>query len=125
TLTFTGVAELPDGGYTAQTVVLPDVEADIEADVPGHISLADITLTNFYLPGGDTVTPLQMLQLVGAVSTGALSVTRNDVEVLAIDAMESASTFTPAQGSAALTDLNSTLSISGISADLSSIKDED
>lgn len=124
-LTFSGVAELPDGGYTAQTVAMPDVEADIEADVPGHISLADITLTDFYLPGGDKITPVQMLQLVGSLSTGALTVTRADAEVISIESMESASTFSPEQGSAALTDLSSTLSINGIAADLSTVKDED
>ncbi|WP_375451867.1 hypothetical protein [uncultured Devosia sp.] len=125
TLTFNGVAELPDGGYTAETVALPDVEADMEGDVPGHVSLTDIEMRDFYLPGGDTVSPVQMLQLVGAFSTGALSVTRDGAEVIAIESMESASTFTPSQGSADLTGLTSKLSIAGIAADLSSVKEED
>ena len=126
-LTFTGVKETGDGGYTADTVELPDVEADFKGDdkSKGHVSLTDIELTGFYLPGGDTVTPIQLLQLVGAVSTGPLSVTRNGEEVIGIESMESGSTFEPSQGSADLTNLTSTLSISGITADLSTVKDED
>ena len=126
-LTFTGVKETGDGGYTADAVALPDVEADFKGDdkSKGHVSLTDIELTGFYLPGGDTVTPIQLLQLVGAVSTGPLSVTRNGEEVIGIESMETGSTFEPAQGSADLTNLTSTLSISGITADLSTVKDED
>ncbi|MDB5527084.1 MAG: hypothetical protein JWR51_187 [Devosia sp.] len=126
-LTFSGVKETGDGGYTADSVSLPDVEADFEGDdkTKGHVSLSDIELTGFYLPGGDTVTPVQLLQLVGAISTGPLSVTRNGEEVIGIESMESGSTFEPAQGSADLTNLSSTLSITGITADLSTVKEED
>ncbi|MDB5535824.1 MAG: hypothetical protein JWQ65_699, partial [Devosia sp.] len=125
-LTFSGVKETGDGGYTADTVALPDVESDMEdAGVKGHVSLSDIKLTGFYLPGGDTVTPIQLLQLVGAISTGPLSVTRNGEEVIGIESMESGSTFEPAQGSADLTSLSSTLAINGITADLSTVKEED
>lgn len=125
-LTFTGVKETGDGGYTADTVELPDVEADMkEEGAKGHLSLSDIKLTGFYLPGGETVTPIQLLQLVGAISTGPLSITRNDAEILGIESMESGSTFEPSQGSADLTNLSSTLSINGITADLSSLKEED
>ncbi|MDB5586579.1 MAG: hypothetical protein JWP26_1549 [Devosia sp.] len=125
-LTFSGVKETSDGGYTADTVALPDVESDMEdAGVKGHVSLSDIKLTGFYLPGGDTVTPIQLLQLVGAISTGPLSVTRNGEEVIGIESMESGSTFEPAQGSADLTSLSSTLAINGITADLSTVKEED
>lgn len=125
-LTFTGVKETGDGGYTADTVALPDVEADMEdAGAKGHVSLSDIELSGFYLPGGDTVTPVQLLQLVGAISTGPLSITRNGQEILGIESMESGSTFEPSQGSAELSNLTSTLSISGITADLSSVKEED
>jgi hypothetical protein len=125
-LTFTGVKETGDGGYTADTVELPDVEADMkEEGAKGHLSLSDIKLTGFYLPGGETVTPIQLLQLVGAISTGPLSITRNDAKILGIESMESGSTFEPSQGSADLTNLSSTLSINGITADLSSLKEED
>ena len=125
-LTFTGVKETGDGGYTADTVELPDVESDMNEDgVEGHLSLSDIKMTGFYLPGGDTVTPVQLLQLVGSVSTGPLSVTRNGEEVIGIESMSSGSTFEPSQGSADLTNLTSTLSITGITADLSTVKEED
>lgn len=125
-LTFSGVTETGDGGYMAAAVDMPDVEADLEEDgVKGHLSLTDIELTNFYLPGGDSVTPLQMLQLVGAVSTGPLSVTREGAEIMGIDSMQSETQFEPSQGSAELSNISSTLSINGLVADLSSIKDED
>jgi hypothetical protein len=126
-LTFNGVKETGDGGYTADSVDLPDVSSDFEGDngTKGHFSLSGIELTGFYLPGGDTVTPIQLLQLVGSVSTGPLSVTRNGEEVIGVESMESGSTFTPSQGTADLTNLSSTLSITGITADLSTVKEED
>lgn len=125
-LTFNGVTEAADGSYMAESVDLPDVEADMNEDgVEGHISLSDIQLSNFYLPAGTTVSPMQVLQLVGAISTGALSVTRNGEEVIGVESMESGSTFEPSQGSAELSNVSSTLAITGITADLSSVKEED
>lgn len=124
-LTFSGVTELPEGGFMAQRVTMPDVEADIEEEVPGHISLKDIVLEGLYLPGGETISAQALLQLYGSVRTGPLSITREGAEIVSIDSMEAGNTFNPSQGSAELVDIASRLLISGISVDLTSVSAED
>ena len=124
-LTFSGVTEREDGAYFVDSLSIPDIDAPIEAEPAGHISLVDISLDSLYIPAGDTVPASELLQLVGAISTGALSVERDGQEVVSIESMEASSTFNPEQGSDALVDLTSQLAISGISVDLSSVGDED
>jgi len=124
-LTFSGVTEREDGAYFVDSLAIPDIDAPIEAEPAGHISLVDISLDGLYIPAGDTVPASELLQLVGSISTGALSVERDGKEVVSVDSMEAASTFNPEQGSDALVDLASTLAISGISVDLSSVGEDD
>ena len=124
-VTFWGVAELADGGYTAQSVTIADIDADFAADPVGHIALSDIVIEGLYLPGGEAVPAAAALQLVQSISTGPLSLTRDGVEVLAIDSMEAGSTISPSQGSAALTDISSTLAIRGIALNLAPLSAED
>lgn len=124
-LTFTGVTELPDGGYTAQSLVIPDIDTEFSADPVGHVTLSDILIEDLYVPGGDTVSAQAMFQLVGTMSTGALNLTRNGADFLRIDSMHAGSTFAPEQGTEALTDLTSTLAINGLWLDLSSVGEED
>lgn len=126
-LTFSGVVEAEDGSYTVEALTIPDIDTEF-ASAPepvGHLTLSDISAEGLYLPAGDTIPAVQLLQLVQSISTGALSITRDGEEVVSIDSMEAASTFNPAQGSADLVDLTSTLAISGISLDLSSVGEED
>ena len=125
TLTFSGVTELPDGGYKAAALTIPDIDTDFEAEPAGHVSLSDIKVDGVYLPGGDTVPAIALLQLWQSFSTGALSVERDGEEVIGIDSIEAGSTFNPEQGSADLVDLQSTLAINGISVDLSTLSAED
>jgi len=124
-LTFSGVTELPDGGFMARQMTLPDVETDIEEEVPGHVSLKDIVLEGLYLPGGDAIDAQAMMQLYGTMRTGPLSITRNGAEVFSIQSMEAGNVFNPAQGSAELVDIASHMNIKGLSVDLSTVKDED
>jgi hypothetical protein len=124
-IVFSGVADLGDGGYKAASVTIPDIDTDFAADPVGHVTLSDIRVDGLYIPGGETVPAVAILQLVQSISTGALSVTRDGEEVLAIESMEASSTFNPAQGSADLVDLSSVLSITGITADLTSVSEED
>lgn len=124
-IVFTGVAEAADGGYTAQSVTVPDIDADFAADPVGHITLSDIAIESLFIPGGETVPAAAALQLVRSISTGALSLTRDGVEVLAMDSMEAGSTFSPSQGSAALTDISSSLAIRGIALNLATLSEED
>jgi hypothetical protein len=123
-LTFSGVSELPDGGYRADSLTIPDIDTEFASEPTGHLSLTDIELSELYLPGGDTVPAIASLQLIGAISTGPLSVLRDGAEVISYESFEAASTFNPAQGPD-LVDLSSTLAINGIVADLSSVGEED
>lgn len=124
-LTFSGVTEGDDGSYWAETVTAPDIEYDIVADVPGHVSLTDITLSSFYLPSDGNVDALAIMQLVGDIQTGPLSVTRNGQEVISFSSISASSTFNPEQGSDTLADVTTTFLVNDIAADLSSVSEED
>ena len=126
-ITFSGVAEGADGSYTVESVTIPDVDTEFASkpEPVGHVTLSDIRADGLYLPAGDTIPAVAILQLVESISTGALLVTRNGEEVFSIDSMEATSTFNPAQGSADLVDVSSVLAISGISVDLSTVAEDD
>ena len=126
-ITFSGVVEAGDGSYTAASVSIPDIDTEF-ASAPepvGHLTLSDISAEGLYLPAGETIPAVALLQLVQSISTGPLTITRDGKEVVSVDSMEASSTFNPAQGSADLVDLTSAFAISGISLDLSTVKDED
>ncbi len=124
-VTFTGVVENADGSYTAESVTIPDIETDFAGEPAGHLSLSDIRVDGFYLPAGDPVPSIGLLQLFQSFSTGPLSLTRDGEEVFAFETMASQSTFNPSFATTELTDLASTFLISGMSADLTSVAEED
>ena len=123
-LTFWGITELDDGGYQVESLTIADVDTAFASEPAGNVSLADIEVTDLYLPGGDTVPALAALQLIGGITTGPLSVLRDGAEVFAYDSFEALTTFNPAQGPD-LVDMSSSMTISGIVADLSSVGEED
>ncbi len=128
TLTFTGVTETEDGAYWAEALTVPDVDTvftDDEDDAEGRVTLSDIRVEGLYFPAGDTLSAVEQVQLFEAASTGTLSVFRNDVEVISVESMEARTTFAPEQGSAELADVESTLAINGIWADLASLSEDD
>lgn len=124
-LTFSGVSELADGAYHADTLTIPDIQTEFASAPKGELRLQDIEIDDLYLPGGDTVPAIASIQLIGAMSTGPLSVLRDGVEVISYQSFEAGSEFNPAQGSADLVDMSSSMSISGIVADLSTVGQED
>ena len=125
-ITFEGVTENGDGSYSVAALTIPDIDSEfVEDDITGNITLSDIRADNLYLPAGDTVPSVMMLQLLESISTGPLLLTRNGEEVLSIDSMEAVSTFNPSQGTVDLVDVASTLNIAGISLDLSTVSEED
>ena len=126
-ITFSGVVENADGSYTAETVTIPDIETNIEGEgePAAQLSLSDIRVDGFYLPAGDPVPAIGLLQLFESFSTGPLSVTSEGTEVISIASMASETVFSPSFASTELTDLASTFAISGISADLSALSTED
>lgn len=124
-ITFSGVTERPDGGYMAQSVTIPDIDADFAEEPTGHITLTGIRADGLYVPGGDTVPAADILQLVGSISTGPLTIERAGEQVFAYQGLEATNTFNPEQGSDALVDLTAKLSITGMTLDLSSVEEED
>jgi hypothetical protein len=126
-ITFSGVVEGADGSYTAASVSIPDIDTEF-ASAPepvGRLTVSDVSAEGLYLPAGETIPAVALLQLVQSISTGPLSVTRDGVEVISVESMEASTTFNPAQGSADLVDLSSVLAISGIWLDLSTVGEED
>lgn len=124
-ITFSDVTEGADGSYKAASVTIPDIDMDFAEEPAGHFSLADIRVDGFYLPAGSPIPAVGLLQLYESFSTGALSVTRNGEEVVAVESIEAGSTFNPEFGTTDLTDLSSTLALTGIVADLSTVSEED
>lgn len=124
-VTFSGVVENADGSYTAESVTIPDIETVIEGEPAGELSLTDIRVDRFYLPAGNPVPAIGLLQLFESFSTGPLTITSEGKEVVSIESISSESVFNPSFASTELTDLTSTLSIAGISLDLTSIGEED
>ncbi len=124
-LTFTGVVEQADGSYLAEGLTMPDVEYDIPGDQKGHLSLKDIVVTGVYVPAAGASNYMASMQQIGSASAGPLSITRNGVEVISFTSISSENTFNPAQGSAELVDVSSTLSVEGFKADLSTVGESD
>lgn len=124
TLTFTGVAEADDGGFTAETLTIPDIDTEFAQDPVGHLSLVDIAATDIYLPPEDQVNATALLESVGSLTTGALKVTRDGADFLSLDSIEAVNEFTY-DDSDVLTDIASTFAINGIWADLSTMSEED
>lgn len=124
-VTFTGVVENEDGSYTAESVTIPDIDTDFAEEPAGHLSLSDIRVDGFYLPAGNPVPSVGLLQLFQSFSTGPLSVTRDGEKIFSFETMASQSTFNPSFATTELADLSSTFLISGISADLTSVAEED
>lgn len=124
-VTFSGVVENADGSYTAESVTIPDIETVIEGEPAAELSLTDIRVDGFYLPAGNPVPAIGLLQLFRSFSTGPLTITSEGKEVVSIASMSSESVFNPSFASTELTDLTSTLSISGIAVDLTSVSEAD
>ncbi|MBO9589031.1 hypothetical protein [Devosia sp.] len=124
TLTFTGVAEGDDGSFTADALTIPDIDTEFAQDPVGHVSLIDISATNIYLPPEDKVNVTALLESVGSLTTGPLSVTRDGTEVISYESIEAVNEFSYDDANA-LTDIASTFSVNGIWADLSTVSEED
>ena len=123
-LTFNGVEEYDDGSYTAESLTVPDIDMDFAEDPVGHLTLTDMVAEDLWLPPEGETSAEVLLQLVGRMATGPLTVTRDGVEVIKIDGMEAASEFAFADDDS-LESIASTLSISNIWADLSTVGEEE
>lgn len=123
-LTFSGVAETDDGGFTAETLTVPDIDTEFASDPVGHLTLSDIVASDIYLPPAGAINSIDLLQSMGTLSTGPLLVTRDGADFLSIDGMEATNEFT-FDDAGELADIVSLASVSGIWADLSAVAEED
>ncbi|WIJ24913.1 hypothetical protein [Devosia sp. RR2S18] len=122
TFTFSGVTEREDGSYLVDSLTVPDLDTPINAEPPGHITLADIRAEGLYIPAGEP-TATDGLQLVESISTGPLAITREGEEVITMDSLVASSTFDPELGAEDLQSVTSELAITGLWADLVTLND--
>lgn len=124
TLTFTGVADTENGGFTADELTIPDVDTEFSEDPVGHVSLVDIVASDLYLPPADQVNVTALLESVGSFTTGPLKVTRDGADFLSVDSIEAINEFSYDDADA-LSNINSSFSVKGIWADLKAVSEED
>jgi hypothetical protein len=124
TLTFTGVADAENGGFTADSLTIPDVDTDFSDDPKGHVSLVDIVANDIYLPPADQVNITALLESVGSFTTGALKVTRDGADFLSVDSIEATNEFSYDDADA-LSNIDSTFAVNGIWADLKTVSEKD
>lgn len=122
TFTFSGVTEREDGSYLVDSLTVPDLDTPINAEPPGHITLADIRAEGLYIPAGEP-TATDGLQLVESISTGPLAITREGEEVITMESLVASSTFDPELGAEDLESVTSELAITGLWADLVTLND--
>jgi len=123
-LTFSGVTDTDDGGFTAERLTVPDIDTEFSDEPVGRLTLSDIVAEDIYLPPAGAMDTIDLMQSVGRISTGPLSVTRDGADFLAIAGFEASNEFS-FDGDDALTDIVSIFEVSGIWAALSRAGEED
>ncbi|MHA6297069.1 hypothetical protein [Devosia sp. CAU 1758] len=123
-LTFAGVVENDDGSYFADSLTVPDIDLEFGDEHVGHLTLVDMVAEDIWLPPQGDISAEALLQIVGRMAAGPLTVTRDGVEVIKVDGMEAASEFTY-DSDDALESVTSTLAVSNIWADLSTVGEEE
>ena len=124
-LTFSGVAEYEDGSYSAESLTVPDIDTEFASDPVGRFTLVDIVAEDLWLPPEGDTSAVALLQLMGRMATGPLTVTRDGVEIIKVDGMEAVTEFTFAEDDDSLEALDSTFSVNNIWADLSTVGEEE
>jgi hypothetical protein len=111
---FVGVRERDDGSYFAELLRIPSLGGRFSADPEGSVQINDIRVESMFIPAEANPTALQMLQLMGTLSTGSLTVTHGDKAVVSL--------FSPAQGSDALAELSASLNLRGLTFHVSDVE---
>lgn len=123
-LTFTGVVENEDGSFAAERLSVPDIDTVFASEPEGRLTVADIVAEDLWLPPEGVTDAEALIQVMGTMSTGALTLTRGGANVLTIDGMEAVSEFT-FDSADALEKITSRFGIANIWADLSTVGEED
>lgn len=127
-LTFTGVEDLGDGSYSAEELSIPDVDTPIHpeegSDVTGNLTLTGIVAKDLWLPPEGETGAQYLLQTVGSVETGPLTVNRNGAKVISYDSLSYVSDFA-FNDDETLKSVATDFAVNNIWADLSTVKEED
>lgn len=123
-LTFTGVSDTEGGGFTAEAMTVPDVDAEFSTEPAGRVTLSDIVVEDIWLPPADAIDSLSLIQSAVRIATGPLSVTRNGEEVIAFEGIEAVSDFAY-DDTDALSEVTSSFALTGLTADLSTVGEEE
>lgn len=123
-LTFTGVVENDDGSYAAERLSVPDIDTVFASEPEGRLTVANIVAEDLWLPPEGVTDAEALIQVLGSMSTGALTLTRDGANVLTIDGMEATSEFT-FDSADKLEKITSRFGIANIWADLSTVGEED
>src|SRR5690606_6698115 len=92
-LTFSGVAETAEGGFTAESLTVPDIDSSFSSTPAGRVTVTNMRADDIWLPPADAISVEAGLQSLGSLSSGPLSVTRDGVEVLRLEHMAMTSEF--------------------------------
>ncbi|MVS99864.1 hypothetical protein [Devosia marina] len=123
-LTFSGVVENDDGSYFADSLTTPDLDIEFGDEHVGHLTLVDMIAEDLWLPPEGETSAEVLVQLVGRMATGPLTVTRDGAEVIKIAGMEAVSEFAY-DANDALESIHSDVAITDIWADLSTLREEE
>jgi hypothetical protein len=75
---FTGVSELADGGYKAETASISDIDTTTEG---ARIQVGGIAISNLTIPAGEEMADVTDMFLYERFKTGPMSVTVENVDV--------------------------------------------
>ncbi|CZT34805.1 hypothetical protein [Rhizobium sp. 9140] len=114
-LTFDGVEELSDGGYTVETVAFPDIDRAADG---ARLTAKDIAISGLRVPAKTGTGSIDDLLYYQSAGTGPITVEIGGKTVFAIDKSES--NLTRQDGDKGI-DFDGI--VSGVKADLSDVKD--
>lgn len=121
-LTFSNVAEQPDGSYTADALTFPDADFKFEG---GELTVKNIAFKHIYVPSGKNPDVLDSSRLVGSATAGPLVLTMDGQPAFTMDSVTIDNTFQPSQNAPSLAALGSTGRTEGLRFDLSGSKDQE
>jgi hypothetical protein len=123
-LTFTGVSETDDGGFTAERLTVPDIDTNFSEDPVGRVTVTGIVVEDIYLPPAGPMDTVDLMMTAGRMATGPITVTRDGADFFSIAGIDATNEFS-FDANDELTDIVSVFDITDIRADLSAASEED
>lgn len=117
-LTFSNVEEV-EGGYTADTLTVPDIDQTVEGV---RVEAKNLLVEGIWVPAEGTGTLVDTMQVAVSMSAGPINVSNADGEIASIASIKADNSFLPEAGDT-LESVTSNVVTSGIKIDLSSVKE--